>query len=150
VLNALYPHLSRLFVEHHHKTGRQALIISSLIFSVGVIAALVFILIGPVLMAWLLGPGFDQAGALLSLMVWLIPLRLGNQALGFTLLLPAGRERQASVSMLICAGVSLLLGAIFALMHGAAGMVSGLLIGEVLLLLSQLFISKRVLWQDDR
>jgi PST family polysaccharide transporter len=148
VLNALYPHLSRLFVEDNTRTGRRALFISAVIFSTGLLAAITLTVIGPALMEWLLGPGYDTAGALLSVMVWLIPLRLGNQALGFTLLLPAGLEHRASLSMLFSSLASLTLGGLFAINYGALGMVWGVLIGESLLLIAQLYTSRQMIRQE--
>ena len=144
LFNALYPHLSNLFVQRHKRTHRHALILSGLIFAIGVVAAITLTIVGPNLMALLLGPGFEEAGVLLSLMVWLVPLRLGNQALGFTLLLPAGLERHASLGTMFCSGVSLVLGALFAINHGAIGMVWGVLIGELLLLMVQIYISRQM------
>jgi hypothetical protein len=77
-------------------------------------------------------------------MVWLIPLRLINQTLGFAILLPAGHERQASIHMLSASIGSLALGAWLTIDHGAWGMVWGLVIGETALLIAQFILVRYV------
>lgn len=147
VLNAFYPHLSRLFIEDRAKKERHAIILTVTFALAGLISALVLTFLGPTLMAWLLGSGFEQAGTLLLLMVWLIPIRLVNQTLGFAILLPAQLERRASLNVMAASIGSLGLGAFLALSHGAAGMVWGLLIGEAGLLLMQLHMSRHVFFR---
>lgn len=145
ILNAFYPHLSRLFVEDKAKKNRQSFLLVMLITFGGLVSAVALSFIGPTIVQWLLGPGFEKAIGLLLLMVWLIPLRLMNQTIGLAVLLPAQMERGASVGMLGSAVASLVLGAWFAISHGAAGMVWGMLLGEVGLLFLQLYIVAKTL-----
>ena len=145
VFHAFYPHLSRLFIEDRQKKHQQAMWLVFVITISGFVAATALSFIGPALMTWLLGPGFNEVNQLLLLMVWLIPLRLLNQTLGFAILLPAQRERRAGIAMLFASALSLGLGAYLSLTYGAAGMVIGILIGETVLAIMQGFLSIRVL-----
>ncbi len=148
VFQAFYPHLSRLFVEDRSQQNRQALALIFFVTGGATLAAILLFFMGPSVMHWLLGPGYDSVSELLRIMVWLIPLRLLNQTLGFALLLPAQLEHKAGMAMLWSSIISLALGAFLAanggMAQGAAGMVVGLLIGEVILLASQLWLSKRI------
>ena len=150
VLNAFYPYFSGLFAQDNSKPERQAALLSATIFLAGITSAVVLSFIGPTLMQWLLGHGFDQAGELLTLMVWLIPLRLGNQTLAFTMLLPAQLEHRASISTLLASIFALGLGAMLATSHGAFGMVWAILLGETLLLVSLLHMSRHILLRGYR
>lgn len=145
LLNAFYPHLSRLYVEDKAKKNRQSVMLLMTVTIAGIMAAVILTFAGPTLMRWLLGSGFEEAGKLIVLMVWLIPLRLMNQTIGFAVLLPAQLEHRASSSMLVSAIVSLTLGALFATTYGAQGMVAGILVGEMFLLLVQVRLAKVVL-----
>lgn len=145
LFQAFYPHLSRLSIQNPQKKKRQAiqLVIS---VTIGAFAAAVALsLAGPILMRWMLGPGFEEVNQLLLIMVWLIPLRLMNQTLGFAVLLPAMQERTAGIFTLLTSALSLGMGALLATKFGAAGMVTGLLIGEALLLIGQLYLSVEVI-----
>jgi len=142
VFQAFYPHLSRLFVEDRQQKNRQSALLLASTTSIGLLAAIVLFFVGPAIMRWMLGPGYDAVNDLLILMVWLIPLRLLNQTLGFAVLLPANLERRAGVAMLWSSAISLGLGAYLATQYGAMGMVSGMLLGEALLLAAQVWLSK--------
>jgi PST family polysaccharide transporter len=143
--HAFYPHLSRLFVQDRHKKHQQSIWLVSGVTISGLTAAIVLSFVGPTIMAWMLGPGYDGVNQLLLLMVWLIPLRLLNQTLGFAVLLPAQKERTAGITMLLSSALSLGLGAFLAISHGAMGMVTGMLIGEAVLVVAQLYLAARVL-----
>lgn len=145
VFHAFYPHLSRLFVEDRQKKHRQSLWLVAGVTISGLIAAILLSFVGPSIMAWMLGPGYDDVNSLLLLMVWLIPLRLMNQTLGFAVLLPAQQERIAGTSMLLSSALSLGLGAFLAVTYGATGMVTGLLIGEAVLAAAQVYMASRLL-----
>jgi PST family polysaccharide transporter len=148
VFHAFYPHLSRLFVQDRQKTHRQSIMLVLFVSVSGLFAAIALSFAGPAIMHWMLGPGFDAVNQLLLLMVWLIPLRLLNQTLGFAVLLPANMEHRAGGATLLSSAISLGLGAYLAasqgVLQGAVGMVTGMLVGEALLLLAQLYLSKRV------
>lgn len=150
LLNAFYPHLSRLFVEDKAKKASQSLLLIATISFAGLIAAIVLTLFGTTIMGWLLGPGFENAGTILALMVWLIPLRLMNQSVGFAVLLPNQMEKRASRSMLVASVSALIIGALLAVEYGAQGMVWGMLLGEVGLLMAQLYLAKPILFTTDR
>lgn len=145
LFHAFYPHLSRLFVEDRRKKNQQSLrLVMTVTFS-GIVAAVLLSFVGPTVMFWLLGPGFDGVNQLLLLMVWLIPLRLLNQTIGFAILLPAQKEKHAGIAMLFSAILALGLGTLFATKYGAMGMVIGLLIGEAFLVLIQTYMSASVI-----
>ena len=144
VFHAFYPHLSRLFIENPHKKRQQAFWLIVGVTASGFIAAIALYIAGPTILSWMLGPGYDEASDLLLLMVWLIPLRLLNQTLGFAVLLPSQKESAAGMAMLICSTLSLVLGAYLAAGHGASGMVAGLLIGDIALIASQMYLSRHM------
>ena len=145
VFHAFYPHLSRLFVEDRQKKHQQSLWLVIGVTVSGLAAAIILSFVGPTIMTWMLGPGYDEVNQLLLLMVWLIPLRLLNQTLGFTVLLPAQKEHTAGTAMLLSSALSLGLGAFLAASHGAMGMVTGMLIGESVLVAAQAYLAARVL-----
>jgi PST family polysaccharide transporter len=145
LFHAFYPHLSRLFLEDRQKKNQQSLQLVISVTLCGLVAATLLSFVGPTLMLWLLGPGYEGVNQLLLIMVWLIPLRLLNQTLGFTVLLPAQNERSASIFMMLSSILALGLGALFAVKHGAIGMVVGMLVGEVVLVVAQLYLSFRVI-----
>lgn len=144
VFHAFYPHLSRLFVENRQKKHQQSIWLVAGVTISGLVAAIILSFVGPTIMAWMLGPGYDEVNQLLLLMVWLIPLRLLNQTLGFAVLLPAQKERTAGTAMLVSSVLSLGLGAFLAISHGAMGMVTGVLIGEAVLVAAQVYLGIRV------
>ena len=145
VFHAFYPHLSRLFVEDRQKKHRQSVWLVVIITTGGLLAAIAMTFVGPTVMAWMLGPGFESVNQLLFVMVWLIPLRLLNQTTGFAILLPAQKEQIAGIAMLICTALALGLGAYLATTHGAMGMVIGIIIGEILLASAQLLLARSVI-----
>lgn len=140
VFHAFYPHLSRLFVEDRQKKHQQSIWLVSGVTISGLAAAIILSFVGPTIMGWMLGPGYDEVNQLLLLMVWLIPLRLLNQTLGFAVLLPAQKEHTAGIAMLLSSALSLGLGAFLATSHGAMGMVTGMLIGEAVLVAAQVYL----------
>lgn len=144
VLNAFYPHLSRLFVEDKAQKERQGVILTLMMMLSGLAIAFTLTFIGSALMKWLLGADFGPAGELLSLMLWLIPLRLMNQALGFAILLPAQLENKASINLFVSSVVAIVVGTLMAVQYGAAGMIWGLLLGEFSLVLAQLYLARSV------
>lgn len=149
LFHAFYPHLSRLFIEDRHKKHQQSLWLVSLVTIAGFAAAIILSFVGPTIMAWMLGPGYAEVNQLLLLMIWLIPLRLLNQTLGFAVLLPAQKEHKASSSMLFSSVLSLGLGAFLTLSHGALGMIVGMLVGEAVLVIAQLYLSLKVINRKD-
>ncbi|UOD49728.1 oligosaccharide flippase family protein [Orrella daihaiensis] len=146
IFQAFYPYLSRLFVENRSQQNRQALILITLITAGGMAAAITLFFIGPSLMHLLLGPGYAAVNELLRLMVWLIPLRLLNQTLGFAVLLPAHLEHKAGIATLWSSAIALASGTYFASLYsptqGATGMVLGLLIGELVLVAALLWLCR--------
>jgi PST family polysaccharide transporter len=88
-----------------------------------------------------IGQEFIKTADLLKWFVWLIPLRIINQAIGLVILIPAGRARKASQATVFFSLFSLLIGSILLHEFAALGMVMALLISEfglafVLLLLA--------------
>jgi len=141
IFHAFYPHLSRLFIEDRQKKHQQSMWLVLGITLSGFAAAVILSFIGPTLMTWLLGSGFDEVNQLLLLMVWLIPLRLFNQTLGFAVLLPAQKEHRTGIAMLCASVLSLGLGAYLSVTYGATGMVAGMLIGETVLVATLAYMS---------
>ncbi|MFM6996595.1 MAG: hypothetical protein ACKOXL_05845, partial [Limnohabitans sp.] len=100
----------------------------------GTLAALLLSLLGPQLLTLLLGPSFANASGLLTAMAWLIPLRLLTQGLGTGMLIPAGQDRAASLTLIACSLLGLALGALLAHRLAAPGMLAGVMLAEAVLL----------------
>jgi polysaccharide transporter, PST family len=143
LFNAFYPHLSRLFLESPEVKRQQSRLLVFVTTSLGLLAATSLLFAGPWIISTLLGTQYAEASELLQVMVWIIPLRLLNQTLGFAVLLPAQRERETGMANLCCTILTLTVASGLALFWGAMGFVIGLLIGEVLLVLMQTIISMR-------
>ena len=132
VLTAFFPFLSRRFNETGVSSGWGVVLVLSACSFIG--AYLLFWL-SPWLIKILAGDGFEKTTALLQWFVCLIPLRVINQSLGIAILMPAGRDRWAGYSLIVCAVIAMSLGFWLAGNYGAQGMVFGLLFGEALLCL---------------
>ena len=143
VFHAFYPHLSSLFIANRQQKNQQSILLVVFVTGAGLMAAISLTFIGPTIMHSLLGPGFDAVDDLMVVMVWLIPLRLLNQTLGFAVLLPAGIEHQAGNAALLSSVLSLGFGTYLAMQFGAIGMVIGMLIGEIVLVTVQLWLCNK-------
>jgi PST family polysaccharide transporter len=144
VFQAFYPHLSRLLILDQRASQRQSIWLIGVVTIGGLTATILLLVFGPSLMTLMLGSNYDAVNDLLFLMIWLIPLRLLNQTLGFAVLLPAQLENRASLAMLISSLISLAIGALLSIELGAQGMVLGMLLGEGILLAFQLYMVRKI------
>jgi len=136
VLTAFFPHFSRgLAVSGRHYLHHGWAVVFSVALA-GTLAALFLWFLGPTLLTLVLGAQYALAGKLLLWFVWLIPLRMTNQALGMALLIPARKDRVASGLLMAFSGLALGFGGALATQIGALGMVIGFIVAEGLLLVS--------------
>lgn len=89
----------------------------------------------------MVGSEFIASLDLLRWFVWLIPLRIVNQALGLVVLIPSGRAKQTSQAIVFFSLLSLLIGTLLLHELGALGMVIALLISELGLAAVLLFVA---------
>jgi len=132
LMTALLPHLSQQFAQGRGAPAARQLLLG--LGAAGTLAALLLSLLGPQLLTLLLGPSFANASGLLTAMAWLIPLRLLTQGLGTGMLIPAGQDRAASLTLIACSLLGLALGALLAHWLAAPGMLAGVMLAEVVLL----------------
>ncbi|WP_417522204.1 oligosaccharide flippase family protein [Marinobacter sp.] len=138
VLTAFFPYLSRLASSQSRLgNGHGWMLVSVLTFG-GVIGAFLLWQLAPWLIRLLAGDGFEASVGLLSVFVWLIPLRMLSQSLGLAILLPQGDERFASYALICSAFFAILLGVFLSGIYGASGMVVALLVAELMLVIALL------------
>lgn len=145
VLTALFPHYARnLAGTSSARTLRDAWIVICLIALAGTCAALILWGFGPILLLVVLGRQYEASAGLIQLFAWIIPLRMANQAFGVILLIPAKKDRIASILLTFFSAVSLTLGGLLASKTGPAGMVIGFLVSEGMLFLSLFIVSLKL------
>lgn len=149
VLTGLFPYFSRLFsnskdLDIKALTIRKAYCLVGALSIVGVMAALLLTVFGPAIVSLVLGDGFLMVQNILRLLVWLIPLRITNQALGMVLFIPARKDRVASGLLLVFSCTAMVVGALLSIRIGVEGMVYGLLGGELGLLVALLVASRSI------
>ncbi|KKW67226.1 hypothetical protein AAV94_11595 [Lampropedia cohaerens] len=112
------------------------------LFAIG-LSALLITLVGQVLGAWalqkMLGSGFTGALDIFAVLVWLAPLRIMNQSVAMLVLIPAGKSHQASYLLSGCSMMAIVLGSCLAFSWQGLGMGAGLLVGEAVLFIAQLY-----------
>ena len=141
VLIGFFPHLSRQYSSSVNSALKLSWIIIGAVFLLGIASAFFISIFGQYVIARVLGSDFIGAASVLNIFVWIIPLRMANQAVGLCMLIPRGLDRVASRSILIFAVISIILAGILSKMYGVEGIVYGFLIAELLLLISLLFLS---------
>ncbi len=138
VLMALFPIFSRKFSHADENSLGTALKIIVGIAIFGVVCALLLAVVGPAIVYKLLGNEFAKAGFLLAWFVWLIPIRMVNQALGLLVLLPMRKDKIASRLLICFSLLAMILGGILSGLWGSIGMVYGLIAAEIGLLITLL------------
>lgn len=143
VFTATFPHFSRALASGDTKSYGLAWAVVTASAALGALCAAFLYFFGPPLILLAIGPEFEATAELLKWFVWLIPLRITNQALGLVVLIPSGRDRQTSRAMIFFSLLSLLIGAVLLKEHGALGMVIALLAAEMGLATALLFIAQQ-------
>lgn len=144
VLTALFPYFSRIYAEASAYSLRHAWLIICCAALGGAVAATILSFYGPLLLNVVLGSQYALAEKLLCWFVWIIPLRMTNQALGMVLLIPARRDKAASSLLMIFSMLSLVLGGGLSTQFGVRGMVIGFIAAEAMLTISLLVVSRKV------
>ena len=139
VLTAFFPYLSRLASTADSRGNNQGWMLVGVLTLGGVIGALLLWLLAPWLILLLAGEGFAASIGLMSLFVWLIPLRMLSQSLGLAILLPRGDERFAGYTLICFSVIAITLGVLLSGYYGAVGMIAALLVAESILVLLLLY-----------
>ena len=130
VFTAAFPHFSRVLSNGDSRSYGLAWAIVAVTTALGGACAVFLYFFGPALILLAIGTEYTATADLLRWFVWLIPLRIVNQALGLVVLIPTGRERNTSLAMVFFTILSLVLGGVLLHELRALGMVIGLLISE--------------------
>src|SRR5690606_2129538 len=131
VLTAFFPYFAKRHAEGEPPKGWLLVFIMTLLAAAG---ATVLVWLAPWLIVVLAGTEFKESVYLITWFAALIPLRVFNQSLGLSVLIPQGQDKSAGYSLMFSALVAMCAGYYLATVFGAIGMVWGLLFGEVLLL----------------
>ncbi|MBQ0831291.1 oligosaccharide flippase family protein [Marinobacter sp.] len=143
VLTAFFPYLSRLSSAKDSRGNTHGWMLVGVLTLGGAIGAVLLWYLAPWLVLLLAGESFEASAGLMSLFVWLLPLRMLSQSLGLAILLPQGDERFAGYTMICSAILAVALGVLFSGWYGAIGMVSALLVAEAMLVLLLLYRALR-------
>lgn len=141
VLTAFFPYFAKRHADGEPPKGWLLVVIMTLVAAAG---AALLVLLAPWLIVVLAGDDFTESAHLITWFATMIPLRVFNQSLGLSVLIPQGRDRSAGYSLMFSALVAMCVGYYFATAFGAIGMVWGLLCGEALLLCLLTFSATRL------
>lgn len=133
VLTAFFPYLSRLASTTESRGSNQGWMLVGTLTLGGIIGALLLCWLAPWLITLLAGEEFGASIDLMTVFVWLIPLRMMSQSLGLAILLPGGDERFAGYTLICSSLIAIALGILFSGYYGAIGMISALLVAELFL-----------------
>lgn len=132
VLIGLYPYLSRRLLKSTTVNLKLSGLIVTSLFLVGAVGAGMIFFLARFLMDMMLGPGFEEAIAILQIFVFIIPFRMMNQAMGLAVFMPLGKDRILSSLLIFFSFFSLLLAAILSYWFGLKGIVYGLVLSEMI------------------
>lgn len=136
ILTAFFPFFSKQYADGGAARGWLLVFVMTALAAVG---AGLLVWLSPWLISVLAGDEFVKSVELITWFAALIPLRVFNQSLGLSVLIPQGRDRSAGYSLMFSALIAMCMGYMLATVFGAIGMVWGLLIGETLLLVLLIF-----------
>ncbi len=141
VFTAAFPHFARSLAIGDIRSRDTAWFVVAASATLGLCGATFLYLFGAPLLLFAVGKEFTATIELLKWFVWLIPLRIFNQALGLLMLIPSGKDRQTSRAIIFFSFMSLLVGVLLLERCGALGMVASLLVSELGLAGALLFIA---------
>lgn len=144
VLIGLYPYLSRKLL---HSTSLNlkfsGFVVTGLFLAGGIGAAIIYVL-ADILIRLMLGPGFEEAIAILHIFVLIIPFRMMNQAMGLTIFMPLGKDRMLSFLLIFFSAFSLLLAVLLSFEFDLKGIVYGLVLSEVIFSVSLVMLAVKI------
>ena len=136
VLIGLYPYISRKLLQSTSVNLKfSSFIVAGLMFS-GVLGAGIISVLGDFLIRLMLGPGFEEAIVILRILVFIIPFRMMNQAMGLTIFMPLGQDRILSFLLIFFSIFSLLLAGLLSYPFELKGIVYGLVLSEIIFSIS--------------
>lgn len=136
VLIGLYPYISRKLLQSTSVNLKfSSFIVAGLMFS-GVLGAGIIFVLGDFLIRLMLGPGFEEAIVILRILVFIIPFRMMNQAMGLTIFMPLGQDRILSFLLIFFSIFSLLLAGLLSYPFELKGIVYGLVLSEIIFSIS--------------
>jgi len=145
ILVGVFPLTIRLFKGLCPSLFLPMLITVFLGVSGGVVAVLVGHF-GEYLMSITLGPGFESSAEVIKVFIWVVPLRMVNQAIGLTVLIPMNKDKFLSI-LTLCSSLFAVLGVfLFCFLYGAKGAAFGFILAEIILFMGMvIYISKMLL-----
>lgn len=136
VLIGLYPCLSRKLLQSTDLNLKLSFFIVAGLFAAGVLGAAFIFVLGDYFIYLMLGPGFEEAIVILRILVFVIPFRMMNQAMGLTIFMPLGKDRILSFLLIFFSAFSLLTAALLSYQFGLKGIVYGLVVSEIIFSMS--------------
>ncbi|MGE6557449.1 oligosaccharide flippase family protein [Serratia marcescens] len=140
VLNAAFPHLVRLQSDSTHTAKRVVTLALGALFTVTIAFALLTVWLAGWLVNTIFGPGYQDAIELLSILVWVVPLRICSMALAILWFIPGGKEQVASRVMMINIAIICLLAFLLVPTLGGLGMTIAFLVAEITMFSLLLFL----------
>lgn len=143
VSQALYPRISHLAV---HDRRRAAHVVRQSLIALTVLGTLIGGLLAwlaPVLIRFVLGPGYDAAVPVLQVLALLLPVVAVGTVLGIQWALPLGLDRPFYHLVLAAGALNIVLAVLLAPRYGAVGMAVSVVLAQVLVSLGLVRISVR-------
>ncbi|WP_324715311.1 flippase [Carboxydochorda subterranea] len=140
---ALFPHISHLVSEDRTRAHRLARLSLVAMAAAGCLMAAGVIVLAPVLVRLLFGPGYEPAIPVVRILALLMPLSAANNVLGTQWMIPLGLERSFTLTVAAAGVVNVLLAWVLAPSHGPAGMAVAVTSTEAFVTLAMLTILRR-------
>jgi PST family polysaccharide transporter len=133
VLNAAFPHLVRLQANSARDAKKMVGLILIGLLTATTLFALLTVWLAPWIVNIVFGPGYGDAIELLRILVWVVPLRIGNMVLAILWFIPSGKERIASRAMMLNITIICFLAFLLVPVWGGLGMTIAFLSAEVVM-----------------
>lgn len=108
VASALYPVISRRFVEDPESFMRAGMLMVRYMVAISLPVALVCSFGAPFLTAWVFGPEYGPSTPILAMVAWLIPIRFAGHVLG-TMLSAGDKQAGRAVATILATGLNIML-----------------------------------------
>lgn len=129
---ALFPRMSSLMERDRRRALRWGLRILFALTAAGVLAGAVLALAAPLLVRWVLGPGYTGAVPLLRALAAVIPLVAASNVLGVQLMLPLGLDGSFNAIVIVAGAVNLAAALLLVPRLGPMGMAVSIVASESL------------------
>lgn len=143
-LTAAFPFFSRKFGSGDKESVVSVVRVLGVIFILALLVASIGFALGDWALTLMLGPGFSASLSIFYVLLLMAPLRIMNQSVAMLLLIPADKARTASYLLLGSSAGAILLGTVLAYQYGGIGMAAGLLAGELILFLAQIWYAWKI------